>query len=392
MKPDGSATALKELASFLGTNPHSLKPFRKAVEKIARKNKEEIFKTLVQLGKPRFAEEVRSLLRHRIVSAEHVLLNKFGHGHKTFALINAMNSSIYASKVGEVFVLKESKAKEMLRNDPPEEMMKILKYNDIDEMLAQEDIAELYCALRFVQSDKWMHDFFDKNYSKLKKDDFEQRKIRFILLDKRWLKYAGDFVKKKRHPTSHLKELGVVFALPTGIEKSGEFIKAYSVLIQFVYEVKFYTDLFKMYSGSRDFSSKFVSLLKGELPSRNLPGKVLVVQRYLYKDNPKDWRIHTPHVNPEALHWKRAEEFIINLDKGFSIWKDHYWVGAMLKSFRKNGVLVSFDFADNAVSVDFQRQLSYHYIEGLWYRIFEEHYGKEKLIKLMMKNMFRMYI
>lgn len=357
-----------------------------SAREVSYANIQEVGKILAQLG-TNSPGNILSLMKHKIIASENVLLKKFKSKDKHSSLIKAMNYCISKSGTGKVFVLKISKARKMLENDPPKQMLKVLGYKTVSEMLQKEDIFEIYCALRFVQDDKWMHKFFDENYSRIKKSDFEQRRIRFVLMNKRWLKFAKDFIKKKRHPTSHLKELGVTFALQAPMDKKGDFIKAFSVLVQFVYEVGFYTSLFRMYCNAAGFPKKFVSLLKGEIPSKPMPGKVLIVQRYMYKDNPNDWRIKAPHVNPEALHWKRAEDFIVKLHKSLEFWKDHYWVG-----FIFNGKLISFDFADNVVSVDFPQQLSYHYKEGLWYRIFEEQYGKDNLIKLMMKNIFKMHI
>ena len=103
------------------------------------------------------------------------------------------------------FALKKSVAKEFLRKTPPPNIMKLLGYRSIDSMLKNENIFEVYGALRFAESDEWLQEF-NKNYTSIKPSDFETRQIELVVMpEDRWGDIGKHFVEKKRHLNTHLK-------------------------------------------------------------------------------------------------------------------------------------------------------------------------------------------
>src|SRR3989338_11175497 len=121
---------------------------------------------------------------------------------------------------------------------------------------------------------------------------------------------------KKWHNISHLKELGVVFVIPISLGFAGELLRTMSLIAHYLHEVPFYSEIFKKIAEVPEtFSENFISLLRGDVMERHLPENeralFLVVQRYLAKDDENDWRLFVPRINPEALHWVKAEEDMI---------------------------------------------------------------------------------
>jgi hypothetical protein len=271
-------------------------------------------------------------------------------------------------------------------------------------MLAKEDILEVYSALRFLEDPDWLNNVFFKQYEVLSQDDFEERLVQLRALDSKWVKAAEKFVAKKYHNVSHLKELGVIFVIPIFLGISGETLRLLSLLLHYMNEVEYYSDLFRIYSyNGEQFSDNIISLLRGDVIKKRLPEggrpKFLVIQRYLAKDDENDWRLFEPHINPEAVHWRRAEEQIIkaeellpSLKDGLQFWQDLDWVGDYFKDEVGRDILVSFNLVDTAMSLVKEKELIkylYHHQEALWNKIFSKCFGEERMLDLMKKNMIR---
>ena len=83
-------------------------------------------------------------------------------------------------------------------------------------------------------------------------------------------------LEKKYHNISHLKEFGIIFVIPLPIDTAGETTRMFTLLLHYLHEVPFYSDLFRKYSTQPDFVSNFKSLLRGDIPTGPIPenGKI----------------------------------------------------------------------------------------------------------------------
>ncbi len=309
------------------------------------------------------------------------------------------------AEVSYGFFIKKEVAENFLRKTPPQNIIKFLGYRGVEDLLKNENIFEIFSALRFIETSEWMNNEFIKSYKNLKPEDFEERKINLIVLKDKWLKAAEKFMKKKYHNVSHLKELGVIFIIPVPINSSGETLRLFSLLVHYLNEVPFYSKLFKYYSQFDNFAERVISLLRGDVLEGPLPplkeGKIIswrIVQRYLAKDNINDPRLFEPHVNPEAIHWLKAELSLAKLSRrkpelGLGFWHDLNWVGGFFNKKDGSKELLSVNLIDNTMSlVKRENKYLYHHQEALWNKIFKEYMGEETMEKLIEENIFEGYI
>jgi hypothetical protein len=137
---------------------------------------------------------------------------------------------------------------------------------------------------------------------------------------------------------------------------------------------------------------------------------VRIVQRYLAKDDPNDFRLFDPHVNPEAEHWYKAEGDLTKLDdmpfakklgeQVFGVWQKLDFVGEFFPSFaeategRPDEELVSFDLIDLVMSLVKKGEIKYlyHQQEALWNKIFVEYLGRDKMNELIEENIINGFI
>lgn len=283
--------------------------------------------------------------------------------------------------------LKKECARKILEQRPPEATMKQIGYSSVEEMLSREDIMDVFSALRFTESTEWMHKTFDDAYAHFSANDFEKRAIEIRVLGDQWKEVAEKFVAKKHHNVSHLKEFGVIFVNPIAESVPGKFLRDFALLLHYTHEIVFYSKLFERYIEREDFNEKFLSLLRGDVPRQPLfrrKGDWLIIQRYLWKDDPKDKRLFTLRVNPESLHWRRAQQDIVALRQkqgidAFSLWDDSDYLAAFFP--RENeSAMVSFDMEDSAMSFVAHNEqqdarFTYHQQEALWNKIFASYVG-----------------
>jgi hypothetical protein len=282
------------------------------------------------------------------------------------------------------WVLKKSVAKEMLRKKPPPTTMKLLGYRSIDSMLKHENLAEVYGALRFAESPEWLN-AFNEQYKGLRPSDFETREIEFVVMPaSRWGGIAEHFVAKKRHNITHLKELGVILILPIKLKKlPGITITAMPLLFHYINEIRLYSAYFKLQQVKKDFGKIFVETLIAD------PGKAAVmagqhvhwrvIQRYFGKlEKEHHPEIFEPHVQPEDLHWRKAEDALYRIDPELGFWRDMDYVARF-----EDGRPISFNLMDVSVgyanNTPYEQRVIYHFRESLWNEIFMRYMGEKTL-------------
>jgi hypothetical protein len=391
----------EKLGAFTGKN--------NVMDKMVEENKAQIRKRLdfLGLGRDITAKEVYDALVSKIEADDTQLFKALGSPSavSSFDWQKVLEIALNISGKPKGFFLKKEKAREFLKNQPPQNILKILNYTSVDEMLQKEDIFEIYSALRFVEGGEWLNRIFFKQYENLTPEDFEEREIKVSALPERWAKIAQKFIEHKYHNISHLKELGLIYVIPLTLEISGETLRNFGLILHYFSEIKFYSDIFKKFGevNNGDFAKNLISLLRGDVVDERLPksnkSQWLIIQRYLAKDDENDWRLFEPHINPEALHWERAEKALIkigeNLDHfsaDLAFWQDLNWVGDYFKTESGVDVLVSFNFVDTAMSLVKEKELIkylYHHQEALWNKIFTEYFGEERMEKAMKENIIK---
>ncbi|MFH0852003.1 MAG: hypothetical protein V1845_00110 [bacterium] len=310
-----------------------------------------------------------------------------------------------AANITKGFFVKKEKLRDFLFLNPPKNILKALGYNNIKEMVEKEDLYEIFAALRFVEDEKWLNHVFFHPYNDLRGDNFEERELRIAVLSPKWTQIGEKFVGKKLHNISHLKELGFIFILPLKKEQfAGQSLETFSLVLHYLHEIDFYSKLFKKYSAAPNFGQNLVKLLSGAITD-SMPeedGKILwrIVVRYLAKIDENDPRLFEPHVNPETIHWLKAEKEMDAMAEKNPRAKMDFWrgvddfVGTILPAGKKGEDIVSFDLLDNVISLTRGGlgKYLYHQQEALWNKIFIEYMGEEKLEEMVVENLEKGYI
>ncbi|HOX21621.1 MAG TPA: hypothetical protein PKZ02_01425 [Candidatus Paceibacterota bacterium] len=412
--------AVDKLAKILRCDKETLLDLDKKMSVVSKKtgvldgilkdNDSLIDNRLLRLGLNRQspAKDVYSALIKKIYSCDKIFVQKLGNVSAAKVedcqkVLDAIKASV--SKLNGYF-LKKDKARELLIKEPPRNILQVLNYQSVEEMLKREDIFEIFAALRFIENNDWLNNVFFKQYESLTPADFEEREVEIRALGQKWSKAAESFVQKKYHNISHLKEFGVIFVIPVALNIPGEILRMISMVYHYYYEVKFYSDIFRSFSQYPDFAQKLIAILKGDLANDHIPpsnqAQWLIIQQYLAKNDENDKRLFEPHLNPEAMHWENSEREIVKLgeiiggiDEDFSFWSDLGWVGDYFSTEVGIDVLVSFNIVDAVMSLVKEKEMVkylYHHQEALWNKIFIGYLGQAELEKQLKNNLLSGFI
>jgi hypothetical protein len=341
-------------------------------------------------------KELYSALLARFEKDNDSLMKAIGASGKETVqqLLPLLKNSAEKAKISKkVWVIKKSVAKEFLKKTPPPNIMKILGYKSIDSMLKSENILEIYGALRFAETPKWLNDF-DAQYDNLLPSNFEERDIEIVPMPaERWSKIAEEFVHKKKHNITHVKEMGIILMLPVKQDKiPGIATTVLCLLFHYINEIKLYSTYFKLQQVKPDFAKIFIETLIADPASGAvMAGQKIhwrVIQRYFGKFEGKEYHpeIFEPHVQPEDLHWRRAEHLLFEVDPQMAWWRDLDFVGVM-----HAGRPVTFNLMDIAVSYSnntpYKNREIYHFRESLWNEVFERYMGEKALENQVLKQL-----
>jgi len=400
-------TSAERIGKILGVPPETLLALESAMvragksvgvlDRVALESEEHVARMLgVIIAEPR-ASVVRERLRETLLQEEEKLMALVATIPGETEFEKAATLARRVARVGKGFFLKKEYAAKILMARPPEHLLKFLGISTVEELLAQHDVTEAFSALRFMESDAWMHETFDAAYSAFTVADFEEREIELKVLGPKWKEVAKKFVEKKRHNVSHLKEFGVIFLNPIREDIAGKFLRDFALLLHYFHEIEFYAKLFRHYAAREDFAMRFKALLRGDVKEVVAAGEGewLIVQRYLFKENPHDPRLLLPRVNPESLHWLRGERDLTDFARSDSnitleFWNDLDWVGGI---FPDSVDPVSFDIEDNAmqavaIAEGKSERFFYHQREALWTKLFIEYAGGEAAAEELLTTHF----
>jgi hypothetical protein len=269
------------------------------------------------------------------------------------------------------WVLKHSVAKRLLQKTPPKKLMKQLSYRSIDSMLKRENVEELYAALHFLESRIWLEKFI-KTYKSLKPSDFEMRDITIVpIKSEKWGQAVPDYVNQKRHNIITVKELGIIGVLPLPTDTlRGICITMLPMLLHYINEIRLYSSYFKLQQVKNNFDHVIIETLLSDAKPvatvANLPLHWRVIQRFYGRiGNKSHPEIFEPHIQPEDIEWRQAEEVMYRIEPALKFWEDVDYTGAMYNNYP-----VSFNLIDNILSycndLPYGQQSVMHFRSSLW--------------------------
>jgi hypothetical protein len=276
---------------------------------------------------------------------------------------------------------------------PPRQLMAKLGYDTVDAMFEGEEFDEIYPALRFSEGSEWLSQY-NELFKTVTRDDYEERDIRIVVMDHdKYVDLATHFVEKKLHNITHTKELGIIVVVPMHAERMrGLALKSLPLLLHYLNEIKLYSTFFKLKSHKKNFGEIVVNTLIADPGNASqMAGQYIhwrVIQRYFGKlKDESHLEAFEPHVQPEDLHWRRAEDLLYQIDPELEFWKDRDYVGFNFDEktpVSLNLFDVSFAYSN---SEPYENRYVYHFRESLWNEIFVTYMGYPNLREQILQQL-----
>jgi hypothetical protein len=259
-------------------------------------------------------------------------------------------------------------------------------------MLKHENIDEVYTALRFSEGGEWLNQY-NELFKTIKPSDFETRDISLVIMDHdKYVDLATHFVEKKLHNITHTKEMGVIVVVPMHTDRmKGITLKSLPLIFHYINEIRLYSSFFKLKQVNHNFGETVVqTLIADPGAASQMAGTHVhwrVIQRYFGKMKDENHpEAFEPHVHPEDLHWRRAEEMLAQLDPEMKFWEELDYVGRMV-----DGWPITFNLMDVSLGysndVPYKDRYVYHFRESLWNEIFMRYMGHANLENQILKQL-----
>ena len=187
--------------------------------------------------------------------------------------------------------------------------------------------------------------------------------------------------------------MGIIVVVPMHAKNMrGLVLKSLPLLLHYMNEIKLYSTFFKLKSKKPHFGRTVVETLIADPGNASqMAGSKIhwrVIQRYLgrHKEDSVEKVAFEPHLQPEDLHWRRAEDMLYKIDPKLEFWKDRDYV-----ALNYDGFPVSFNLFDVSFAYSnkepYAGRYAYHFRESLWNEIFVRYMGFKNLATQVLEQL-----
>ena len=293
-----------------------------------------------------------------------------------FTKVNFKNKQIWG--------IKHSVSKRILKKMPPKVLMKNLGYRSIDSMLKIESIDDLFAGIRIAESKEYLSKFFD-SYKNLKPNDFESRNIIIKHLNNdKWKKISSLYVDANKNNLICIKEMGSIIILPLSVAKlKGITILLLPLLLHNINELHIYSSYFKFEQVKHNFGEILSKSIKNTLNTNiNMVGLELnwkIIRDHFGKLTINgDTDVFMPHIQTDDLEKNSVEEALFKIEPAL-----HFWYGNDCLGVPYPKGTVSFNIMDIAFdyvnSLDFINSSTSYLKNSIWDEILKRYLSEGPL-------------
>jgi hypothetical protein len=284
-----------------------------------------------------------------------------------------------AHKSYQVYALKQSVAKELLRNHPPRKLMKVLSYRSVESMLRRENICALFAYVADVESPRWLNVFW-KDLSNITPSDFEVREVIIVAAEPKYLT-----ILKDRSETTEVPLLGAVIVNPISDSKMSLSLSVAGSIGALRTECAY----IKLKNVEANFGKNLVDIVEDgtrePLQVSRLPISWHTVFHHYGQRSPKE---HTEFFGPHILHEDiLAHNPIKSLSKIspiFAWWEDLEYVAKKTEQG-----IVSFNLADvlKNHNSDYKQRSLDHFRKSLWHEFINRYFAHPSVEQHFMQQL-----
>ncbi len=234
----------------------------------------------------------------------------------------------------DLYVIKQSKMKQIIKKLKPKATMKRLGYRSMDSMLKHEPMAQLLAACQMTESADWQEARIHE-YEKLQPKDFEPKRPNFVMPStKQWPSIADSHALQHRHTIINVPELGTVVLLPMSQDVPGLAITTFVLALHALNDMRALSAYIKLQQVHPDFGKNVSGAIAHEpLTEVEVGGDKLSWKsvHWFYGHGHAAYHpdVFEPHVQPEDLAWHNIEAAVSELHPALSFWEETEMLGLL---------------------------------------------------------------
>lgn len=203
-------------------------------------------------------------------------------------------------KMPDVWQLKGTFLRRIIRKHPPKILMKAVGYRSVDSILKREQLAEVI-ALGRTLDHKW-YEKISEEYKRCEPTDIEQKKVKVIAVAQKRLGRINKTIQMSEGQVTGVNELGSIVIIPPQNRFAADVIASVVVLIEALREIKLTGSLLKFLTVRKDFGKIASTLIKNGSRSSEkiLPVSWGAICHYAYRNNITPEFVQ-PHITQEDL-------------------------------------------------------------------------------------------
>ncbi len=281
----------------------------------------------------------------------------------------------------QVWALKSTSAKQLLKKNPPKNLMKLLHYRSLDSLLKRESAAQLIALSRHCEPATWQKKLLE-GYRTLNANDFELRDVEVACLTGKHWGGISEFFASKHNSIVHSPEAGVVILMPLSMSgRRGLTLTSMLLTLHYISEIRTFSTYGKFTHMRPDFGALIADHLSEKNQQIYLAGQAIhwrIIHRYYgARSRDKHPEVFEPHIQPEDLAYRKAEAVLYRLEPALHFWHDLDYVGLP----QADGAPISFNLADVAMAlinnIPYESRISYHLEDAVWNEVYARYVGQE---------------
>lgn len=293
----------------------------------------------------------------------------------------------------QTWALKAVAAKRLLKSVPPKNLMKLLHYRSVSSLLKREPAALIMTAAHHTESSLWQRRI-KQAYKGLKPNDFETRPIGITYIDlKRWQFITETWPASKQTAIFYSLEMGYIAVLPVAKRShAGLTLVSLLAIMHDINEIRMYSTLLKFHHLQADFGIFLADTVsrEGDLFHAKLGQQTIewpIIHQYYGRTSGKNHpEIFEPHIQPEDLSYRKAEEVLYRLEPALHFWHGNDYVG-----LAGEDKPISFNLSDMALNllnnVPYDQRLHYHLRDSLWNELFIRYLSQPTLERQLLRQL-----
>jgi hypothetical protein len=297
----------------------------------------------------------------------HALFAKVAHDEQNLNLTHSelLKEITKAHRTYQVYALKQSVAKDLLRNHPPRKLMKQLSYRSVDSMLKRENIVTLFALVTSIESPRWLNVFW-RDLAKVTSSDFETREISVIK------------VAAKYRSFDHAAETEIVPLLGALVirEMSESKLNLCVTITEKISELRSYCALIKLKNVEANFGNSLVDIIKNGAEHPLQISRLPVSWRSIFHHyGLRSSRDHTEFFGPHILHEDlKAHKPLAVLSNTSYVF--NWWNGLEHVATKTKEGIVSFNLLDVIASrgQDFEQRSLDNFRRSLWHEFINRYF------------------